>query len=312
MRDFFKLLRVKHYIKNFLVFLPIFFGSKLYDPQMLLRAALGFMCFCMVSSSVYILNDYNDIDRDRLHPTKKNRPLASGAVNPACALIIMGVCLVLAVIISVALNSVRGSICIVLYLALNIAYSLGLKNKPIADIVILASGFVIRVIYGGLITDTEISKWLYLVVVSGSLYLGLGKRRNELRMMSGRTALNIKKVEADASLDASGVSSKASGTPSDLADTRGVLKYYNVNFLDKNMYVCAALADVFYALWTFELTDHRVIWTVPAFIVIMMWYSLDTEGDSDGDPVEVILHDKGLIAFGLLYAASIFALLYVI
>ena len=143
---------------------------------------------------------------------------------------------------------------------------------------ILASGFVIRVFYGGLITDVEISKWLYLVVVTGSLYMGLGKRRNELR---GQT------------------------------DTREVLKYYNESFLDKNMYVCVTLVNVFYALWSIEMPDSRMIWTVPFFIVLLMCYSLDVEGDSDGDPVEVIVRNKALIGVVVAYAVCIFLLLYV-
>ena len=96
---------------------------------------------------------------------------------------------------------------------------MGLKNKPIIDIVILAAGFVIRIFYGGMITGVSISKWLYLVITSGSLYMGLGKRRNEMKKQT---------------------------------DTRDVLKYYNVDFLDKNMYVCVPLTIVFYALWTYE------------------------------------------------------------
>lgn len=157
------------------------------------------------------------------------------------------------------------------YFLLNVAYSMGLKNKPIIDIVILAAGFVIRVFYGGVVTGVEISKWLYLVVTVGSLYMGLGKRRNELKKQT---------------------------------ETREVLKYYNVAFLDKNMYVCMALANVFYALWTFEMPNPRTSWTIPVFIILLMCYSLDIEGESDGDPVEVILHDKILIAIVLVYAFS--------
>ena len=89
-----------------------------------------------------------------------------------------------------------------------------------------------------------------------------------------------------------------------------MLKYYNVSFLDKNMYVCVALANVFYALWTLEMANPAMSWTIPIFIVILMCYSLDAEGDSDGDPVEVIMHDKTLIGVILAYAVCIFALLY--
>ena len=163
------------------------------------------------------------------------------------------------------------------YFVINILYSLGLKNIPIVDILILASGFVIRVFYGGVITNIIISKWLYFVVASGSVYMGLGKRRNEIRYYS---------------------------------DTREVLKYYNETFLDKNMYVCMAVTNVFYALWTFDLTNPKVSWTSPIFFASMMCYSLDIEKNKDGDPIEVILGNKGLLLGGIIYLITVFILLY--
>ncbi len=277
MKKYLSLLRVKHYIKNFLIFLPLFFSGQIFDVNKLIRSILGFVAFCMVSSAIYILNDYRDIDKDKNHPKKKHRPLASGDIKPSVALVIMVICLAIAIAISIYLKNIPAGISLLLYLVLNIAYSLGLKNVPIIDIAILASGFVIRVFYGGFITDVVVSKWLYLVIITGSLYMGLGKRKNELIAST---------------------------------DTREVLKHYNKNFLDKNMYVCLALTDVFYALWTFELPNDKITWTIPLFIIILMRYSLDVEGDSDGDPVEVILHDKVLIALGLIYAVCIFVLLY--
>lgn len=277
LKKYLSLLRVKHYIKNFLIFLPLFFSGQIFDVDKLIRSVLGFMAFCMVSSAIYILNDYRDIDKDKNHPKKKHRPLASGDIKPSVALVIMVICLAIAIAISIYLKNIPAGISLLLYLVLNIAYSLGLKNVPIIDIAILASGFVIRVFYGGFITDVVVSKWLYLVIITGSLYMGLGKRKNELIAST---------------------------------DTREVLKHYNKNFLDKNMYVCLALTDVFYALWTFELPNDKITWTIPLFIIILMRYSLDVEGDSDGDPVEVILHDKVLIALGLIYAVCIFVLLY--
>lgn len=278
MMDYVKLLRVKHYIKNLLIFIPMFFGGVIFEKERLIKASLGFVCFCLISSAIYILNDYRDIEKDRKHPTKKNRPLASGRVKPNNAIIIMVMLVAIAMVISIKLKTIEGACCLLLYFVLNVAYSMGLKNKPIIDVVILASGFVIRVMYGGYITGVEISQWLYLVVTTGSLYMGLGKRRNELKAQT---------------------------------DTREVLKYYNESFLDKNMYVCLALANVFYALWTIDMNSPYISWTVPVFIVMLMCYSLDTEGNSEGDPVEVILKDRVLISIILVYAVCIFTLLYI-
>lgn len=257
--------------------MPMFFGGQLFDKTRIIYALGGFICFCLIASSVYILNDLCDVEKDRNHPTKKNRPLASGKIKPKSAIILMVVLLAAAIFISILLKSIMGAGMLVLYFGLNIAYSFGLKDKPIFDIVILASGYVIRIFYGGFITGISISKWLYLVVISGSLYMGLGKRRNELK----------------------------SGT-----NTRKVLAFYSTNFLDKNMYVCVALTNVFYAFWTLELSDQRISWTIPFFMIILMCYSLNVERDSDGDPVEVILKDKLLIALVILYAICMFAFLY--
>lgn len=278
MQDCIKLLRVKHYIKNFLIFIPMFFGGEIFNIKKLGNAFLGFLCFSLVSSAVYVLNDLQDVDKDRNHPTKKNRPIASGKVTVRTAVTLMIACLGISLSISIFLRNWYALLFLVLYFCLNLTYSLGLKNKPIIDVVILASGFVIRIFYGGFVTDVSISAWLYLVVVTGSLYMGLGKRRNELKQHN---------------------------------NTRDVLKYYNVSFLDKNMYVCVALANIFYALWTMEISDSRMIWTIPIFIIILMCYSLDAESDSDGDPVEVILQDKVLIGIIILYAICIFSLLYI-
>lgn len=279
MKEYLKLLRIKHYIKNILIFVPMFFGGAIFDKDKLFYGGLGFIAFCMISSAIYVLNDLRDIEKDRQHPTKRNRPLASGRVKPQQGIIAMIGCLFVACVISIVLGNICAALLLGGYLVLNVAYSMGLKNKPIIDIVILASGFVIRIFYGGVITNIEISKWLYLVITVGSLYMGLGKRRNELKKQK---------------------------------ETRIVLKYYNVEFLDKNMYVCVALTNVFYALWTLEMPNPKISWTIPIFIILLMCYSLDVEGDSDGDPVEVILHDKFLIGLISLYTVCIFTLLYLI
>lgn len=277
-KEWCKLLRIKHYIKNLLIFMPAFFGGALFHYEVVLNGTMGFGCFCLLSSVIYILNDYRDIEKDRNHPKKKKRPLASGAIRPDVAFIVACFLLIFVIGISIVLNSWQGAVCLAIYFVLNIAYSMGLKNKPIIDVVILASGFVIRVFYGGFVCGIDISKWLYLVVTTGSLYMGLGKRRNELKAQT---------------------------------DTREVLKYYTEAFLDKNMHVCVALADVFYALWTLELPNQWISWTVPLFIIMLMCYSLNTEGDSDGDPIEVILKDKVLIGVILTYGLCMFSMLYI-
>lgn len=278
MKKYMQLLRVKHYIKNLLVFVPLFFGGSLFDPRKLRMTFWGFLSFCLVSSAVYILNDMCDYEKDRNHPVKCSRPLASGKISFKAAGIILSICLAASLVISFLTSKYVCVLLLLLYFGLNVVYSRGGKKIPIVDVVILASGFVIRTFFGGFVSETEISKWLYLVIVVGSLYLGLGKRRNELRKHT---------------------------------DTRDVLKHYTDPFLDKNMYVCVAMANVFYALWAIEMPSCGMIWTVPVFIIIMMCYSMDIERDVDADPTDVILHDKVLLCLAALLAVVLFILLYI-
>lgn len=287
MKKYLKLMRVHHYIKNILIFFPLIFSGQLFNGSLLIKTLLGFLAFSMASSSIYIFNDINDAENDKNHPTKCKRPIASGEVSLKNAWIFVAILFISALIInyfSFGLN-ISAWIMILTYIFLNLGYSLGLKNVPIIDIAILVSGFLLRVIYGSVITDIEISKWLYLTVISMSFYLGLGKRRNEILKQDN--------------------------------ETRKVLKYYNYNFLDKNMYMCLALTITFYSLWTVDpstinrISNTYLIWTVPLIILICMKYSLNVEGDSDGDPVEVVLKDKVLLLLIILFTIISLCIIYI-
>ena len=277
-----KLLRIKHYIKNVLIFLPVVFSGNLLSISLLGRTIIGFISFSLVCSFIYIINDISDVERDRNHPTKCKRPIASGDISIKTAYSIAFICLLFSVSICTLFLGFPSLVCILSYLVLNILYSKKLKNVPIVDVTILVSGFFLRVLFGSLITGISISTWLFLTIIAISFYLGLGKRRNEMRLQN------------------------------DGGMTRKVLKFYNYAFLDKNMYMCMALANVFYALWAADHSIHKIIWTVPLVIVISMTYSLIVEGDSEGDPVEVILHDKLLTSLLLIYGVTIIVIMYVI
>ena len=279
MKSYLKLLRVKHYIKNSLVMFPLFFGQQFTDPVKMKSALLGVFAFCMISSVIYIINDIRDVEKDRQHPTKKFRPIASGEVPVPNALGAAAVCFVLSIIFTLLAGSSSALLLLLLYFVLNLGYSMGLKNVPLVDVAILTSGFLIRVLYGAALTGIEVSNWLYMTVTTGAFFMGLGKRRNEFQRQSGN-------------------------------DTRAVLKLYSYDFLDKNMYVCVALCDTFYSLWAMSHANDRMIWTVPVFILILMRYSLDIEGNSDGDPVEVIEHDVFLVGLVLVYGLVLLGLLY--
>jgi len=286
MKKYLKLMRVHHYIKNILIFLPIIFSGQLLDKALLTNTCLGFITFSFLSSVIYILNDIRDVENDRQHSTKCKRPIASREVSVFSAWTLAVFLLVLSICLNYIVSgmNILSWVFIGLYFSLNLAYSLGLKNVPIVDIAILVSGFLLRVLYGSAITGIEISKWLYLTIIAMSFYLGLGKRRNELLKQKG--------------------------------NSRKVLKYYNQGFLDKNMYMCLALTIAFYSLWSVDpITIERVsntdlVWTVPFVILICMKYSLNIEGNSDGDPVEVVLKDKALLAMLAIYGVITVGIIY--
>lgn len=288
--EYLKLMRIKHYIKNFLIFLPLFFSKEiLYDLNKLIYVILGFVCFSFASSIIYIINDICDAPKDRLHETKKNRPIASGKISikkALCLIIFLAISTIILLVIVGKKINYFGSVYIFIYMVLNLFYSFGFKNFPIVDIAILAFGFLLRLMFGGFLAGVEISNWLYLTVMSMAFYLGLGKRRNEI----------VKQGKA--------------------GKTRKVLEKYNKDFLDKMMYVCLGITIVFYSLWSVDervisiVGNNYLIWTVPVVILICMKYSLIIENDSDGDPVEVLLNDKLLLLFVVLYIILLFIMLY--
>lgn len=285
MKHYLKLMRVHHYIKNLLVFAALACSGELFVWAKLRAALVGFAAFCLMSSVVYIVNDIRDRDNDRRHPSKCHRPLAAGTVSLRGAWVLAAVLLVLSVLCCALTFRPASAVLLTLYLLLNLGYSLGLKNIPLVDVTILVAGFLLRILYGAVVTEITVSNWLYLTVIALAFYFALGKRRNECRQQRD-------------------------------GETRRVLKAYPVSFLDKNMSMCLTLANVFYALWSLDertathYNSSYLVFTVPIVLLITMRYSLDVEGDSDGDPVEVLLHDKVLLVLCVLYLAAMFTILY--
>lgn len=285
--QFFKMLRVKHYIKNLIILIPVFFAGKLFTPSFFPPSLIAFISFCFVSSTVYIINDISDREQDRLHEIKKNRPIASGAISVPFAIVtvvaLLGVTVIMLVVFArekiwISVTFLSG------YILMNIAYSLKLKNIPIIDIAILASGFLLRIFYGGAIVDISLSNWLILTILAVTFFLGFGKRRGEIQKTDN--------------------------------STRKVLSAYSYNFLDKSMYMCLTLAICFYALWSVDadtvnrLGGKTMVWTIPLLLIIVFRYCLSIEGDDYADPVDTILEDKLLIILVVLYAVVMGAVLY--
>lgn len=288
MKKYIKLLRIKNYIKNALILLPMVFSKRLFDVSIMHNILWSILSFCALSSAVYVFNDLFDAERDKIHPIKRNRPIANGSISRKSAIITIIVLLIICIVTNyLACNTnVVAWLLLLMYLVQNVLYSFKLKHIPVLDVAILALGFLIRVFYGSAILGVEVSKWLYLTVIAVSFYIGFGKRRNELALLE-----NTK--------------------------TRSVLNFYNYSFLDKNMYVCSALTIVFYSLWSVDAStiahfgSNALVWTVPLVILICITYSLSVEKYGEDDPIDILFKNKFLLLLIALYALSIIFIIYI-
>lgn len=272
-KNYLKLIRLKHYVKNLIILAPAFFAHKL-DISLLLKYGSAFFAFSFLASSVYVINDIKDVSKDRIHATKKNRPIASGEITVSNGIIISIIMFFLAFLLNyLTTSSLVSYIVLGLYFILNIAYTFKIKHVPIFDLFLLVSFYVLRLYYGGVIASVRISNWLLLTVISAAFFLAFGKRRNEFIKTSDKT--------------------------------RSVLKYYNKSFLDKFMYLSLGLTLVFYSIWVVEQNIKFLIFSIPFLFLIFLRYSLILEGESDGDPTEVLFKDKELMVLCILYIAFI-------
>lgn len=180
MIPYIKLFRVHQWVKNLFVFLPLFFSGHLFDTYLLWESIYAFAVFSLLASLIYVINDFKDLGKDRLHDEKKTRPLASGAIAPRNAFLGCIPIAILLCFLCVYKFSPMQLVPLGIYFLLNLAYTLGLKSIAILDIGIIAIGFVLRVIFGGVVTGIEVSKWAFLLTFSLALVLALGKRRGEL------------------------------------------------------------------------------------------------------------------------------------
>ena len=290
MKNYLKLIRVKHWLKNFLVVLPLFFSINLFNTNLIYKCILAFIIFSFSSSIVYIINDLSDLEKDKLHPIKKYRPLASNKISKKNAISIIIILILLLVPLIGLLYKLQNNIFVILmpiiYIVVNILYTKLLKNVPIIDVTIIVIGFLLRVLYGGVSIDVQVSKYLYLMIIFGSYFLGFGKRRNEI-IKNGYKS-------------------------------RKVLSMYNKDFLDKNMYVAFSLAIVSYTLWCVDPTtiasigNDYVFWTIPLLMIILQLYSLNIEGNSHGDPIEVVINDKKLLVASIIYIVVMGGIIYIL
>jgi len=220
LKAFVSLIRISHWLKNVLIFFPVFFAGKILKIMVLIDLFLGFLCFSLVASAVYILNDFFDLENDRNHPVNSKRPLASGKVSMLFAGIAIALLLLSTSLLSTVLLGNQAWFILVLYLLINLSYSYKLKKIPVLDVFILASGFLARIYYGGIISETKLSKWLILMIFLLSLFLGFAKRRSDFLISK------------------------------DATKKRNVLKQYSIQFLDAAIILTLVISLVCYIMYS--------------------------------------------------------------
>ncbi len=283
-----RLLRPRHWIKNAFIFLPGTFGGRMLQLESLYTALLTFLSFSLLASSVYVLNDWTDRQEDRLHPLKRRRPIAAGLVSGPLALA-LGVSVLagaaaLAAFCGPAVLALEG-----VYLALNVAYSMGLKRAVILDVFAIAAGFVIRVWIGAAALDVAASHWLILCTFFLALFLGFGKRENELRLPEGASTGH-----------------------------RAVLRDYSFELISQLNLVVLGATLLCYALYTVapetvaRFHTDRLVYSVPFVAYGLMRYlyllRLKAEG---GSPTDLLLRDRPLAACIVLWLVYCVAIVYV-
>ncbi|WP_410647119.1 decaprenyl-phosphate phosphoribosyltransferase [Amycolatopsis sp. cmx-4-54] len=282
-----KTARPRQWVKNVLVFAAPFFAfSKSTDRTGLLIAALiAFAAFSLVASSVYLINDAIDVEADRAHPTKRNRPIAAGIVPVPVAFVAAGVFFAAGLGISF-LASWQLAVVLAVYEAVQLGYCFGLKHQPVVDLAIVGSGFLMRSIAGGVAAGIALSQWFLLVTAFGSLFMVAGKRYAEI-MLFERTGAKI----------------------------RSSLKKYSASYLRFVWATSAAILIMSYCLWAFEIrqVERDSVWAIVSmvpFVVAVLRYAVDVDGGNAGEPEEIALKDRVLQVLGASWVVTLFLSFY--
>lgn len=310
-RDYFRLLRPRQWIKNFAIFAALIFSGSMFEISYLRLAIYGFLIFCAVSSAIYIINDLFDIKKDKLHPFKRFRPLASGEAEINVA-IVLAIVLAIAALVGSFYISLPFLIITIIYLILQLSYSIILKHTAVIDILALAGGYILRVYAGEIVIGYQyhISVWLLLTTISLSLFLAVGKRRRELTLVSEHNSNNI-------------------------AAIRKSLSHYSERLLDVYASIFATSTFISYSLFTFlensqdlqTITNEVLLpeflppylqrkWLMITIIPVvygLMRYLQDIYEKHEGEsPERVLFTDKSLFTTVLIWVALVFFVIYII
>lgn len=281
------LVRAHHWVKNFFLFIPAFFAGDLLRIDGLILLLKGFICFCLASSAIYILNDYRDRETDRNHPVKKNRPIASGKISPAVALTVMVLFAVVSFVWSYMLMP-EFLYMVLLYVGLNILYSFGLKDIPLVDVFIVSSGFVVRTVAGGILVGVFLSKWLLIMIFLLSLLMAFAKRRDDL------------------------ILSKKSGTI-----RRKSSKQYTLDYVNICLSLIAGVMMVSYIMYTVsddvqQRVGENYLYITALFVFggILRYLQITLVKDNSGSPLRIFLTDRFIQVSVIGWALTFFVTLY--
>ena len=271
-----QLLRPQQWVKNLFVFLPLFFDRHMFDVEYLLPCALMFLAFSFAASGIYCFNDIGDAEADRLHKEKRHRPIASGAVSPTTGYIVMGACWIIAAVLLALIPLAGGPstpwryLVLGIYVLLNIAYSLKLKQLAIIDVFIIAIGFVLRVLAGGVATGIFLSHWIVLMTFLLTLFLAFAKRRDDV-----------------VTLEESGVAMRQS------------VNHYNLSFMNLAISIIASITMVCYIMYTVspqvvERFNSPYVYLTSLFVLagIIRYLQITIVDVKSGSPTHVLLHDR--------------------
>ena len=274
-------MRPRQWTQNVLVATAPLAAGQLLDPRVLAGVALAFVSFCLVSAAVYLLNDVRDVEEDRLHPRKRLRPIAAGELSPGFALGLAAVVGIAGLVLGFVTAMPLG-ITLVVYVGIQIVYSLWLKHLPVVDLAVVASGFLLRAIAGGVATDIPLSQWFLLVAAFGSFFMVAGKRYSEMKHLGADVG------------------------------TRKSLTRYSESYLRFAWMLAAVMVLISYSLWAFETASHSpllgVPWTavsIAPFTLGLLQYALEVDAGQADAPEEVVLSDHVLQGIGLVWLVTI-------
>lgn len=274
-------MRPKQWVKNVLVFAAPLAAGRLFEPAVAIASLWAFVAFALMSACVYLFNDIRDVEADRMHPRKRLRPIAAGELSIPVAYVLAAVCLTGSLVLGFWVEPMLG-LTLVVYLVFQVGYSLFWKHQPIIDLAMVAAGFLLRAVAGGVASGIPLSQWFLLVASFGSLFMVAGKRYSELRDLGSD------------------------------AGTRASLERYTDSYLRLVWSVSIGVVIMAYSLWAFDAGRTPQLWGVPwtaisiaPFTLAILRYAMKIDRGDAGEPEDIVLSDRILQILAVLWVIPV-------